>query len=786
VRRWNLDHNAPYSLTLAADSQGTTTDPTDDQVWEVKLGTDESAAFALQTTYGGRVGLVSLVPMWFLDGRAIYQLDAYHAAPVITGFAPGYNRLQAALTEHIGLQIETIALDSHALGVLFTLVNGDQKPAAIQLDTIAFIGSGGKELAPLSLDKALSLGNIGNLQPVILQEQATVVGEAPVKPKLSNTYTIPAKGKIRIKLVHVALADVQASLQQSTERLDRDWQPTINHIQKRAENLIDFETGDIDMDATLAFSARELAQGFVTSGRDLPSKTIASTRTALHHSQRANERRWAGQSPMTAYLGALGIASAYPELAHGVIRNYLKTQRSDGYIEARVQPQETAASALCMPILARLSWGMFQYTEDNSFLKEVFPGLLRFFSYWMQRNGEDRLPTWHNEQETGYRFTPTFATWQAWGGGANIVYVESPDLIAYLLSEAISLHEIASYLRDSQQAARLEQQISRLQEKLEQLWHPTWNRYVYRDIDSHATLANQSLVHDARGMERLTLNTELTSPNRLLIRVNGGNDLRPRATFTIEGTDENGEEIQEVLQETSLIWSNGRGVSTTAHVYQRVSTITVEGLSRVYRIDVETVDLTRFDINGVLPLWAPGIPEAHAKVLLSHLTNPEHFWRPSGIAMNSAQDTQFDPANANGSGGVWPFWNTLLGEALIEHQQLEAATEAIYKLMEVQIKALREHNMFREFYHSDQPIGLGDQGHVNGIIPLHLFMRVIGVRIISDHAVWTGGPYYWPTPMTIRQHGVEVQRSRDETRIQFPNGHSVQILNGEWKVIRNA
>jgi hypothetical protein len=724
--------------------------------------------------------------MWFHEGRSIYQLNAYHKAPVVTGFAPGYLCLQASLSEHIGLQMEVLALDSHTIGALLTLVNSDQKVTTLQLDTIAFIGSGGKELAPLSLGNALSLGTIGNLQPVVMQEGAKVIGEAPVKPKLSNTYTLAAGEKLRIKLLHVALPDAQQSLQHAQQKLKHNLLTTIDQLQKRADKLLDIETDDADLDAALAFSVRELAQAYVTPGRDLPSKTIASTRNAWHHSHRANERRWAGQSPMTAYLGALGIASAYPELAQGIIRNYLATQRADGYLEARVQPQESVANALCMPILARLAWGIFQYTEDSQFLKDVFPGLLRFFLHWLNRNGTDTLPTWHNEQETGYRFTPTFATWQPWGGGANIAYVESPDLMAYLLSEATSLYEMAAYLRENQQAALLEQQMQVLQQKLGELWHPTWERYVYRDRKSHTTPASQSLVHDARGMERLTINSTLDVPNRLLIRVTGGNDLRPRATFTVVGTDHQGETVQEVLQEDSLLWSNGRGVATTEYVYQAVATISIDGLSRVYRMDVETIDLTRFDINGILPLWAPGIPAAQSEALLRHLLNPDHFWRPTGIAMNSAQDVQFDPTNANGSGSVWPFWNTLIGEALIEHQQLEAATEVTHRLIQAQIKTLREHKMFREFYHSDQPLGLGDQGHINGIVPLHLFMRVVGVRVISSQAVWTGGPYFWPTPMTIRQHGVTIQRSQESTTVTFADGHSVQLSNGEWKVIRNA
>src|SRR5690606_15337491 len=155
-----------------------------------------------------------------------------------------------------------------------------------------------------------------------------------------------------------------------------------------------------------------------------------------------------GQNPTLAYLSALALASIDAEMAQSVIRNYLAVQQPDGWIDWKPGLAGQQQGVLCLPILARLAWGVWQYTEDDPFLRETFPALSRFFERWLQADTDaDGFPEWQSEGQTGYLFMPTFALGMPWGQNADIRMVETPDLLAYLLSEAISLREIAYYLR---------------------------------------------------------------------------------------------------------------------------------------------------------------------------------------------------------------------------------------------------------------------------------------------------------------------------------------------------
>lgn len=788
IQRWHLDTNAPYCLHIAADARLSATDYRDDQIWEVLPGSGESPALALQTRLGGRAGLLSLVPMWLHDGRSIYQAQAYTRPPVLTGFAPGYLRFEAALTPHLALQSEYWVMESHAIGVRFTIANVHTEPLDVELDVIVFVGMNNKEqrLIPLpTANGALSLNTIGNLQPIMVLEDGVTESEAPSSPKLQRKLTIAARKKVTFRLVHAGLGEVSQSVALAQKWLKTDWDAAFASIERSSAAIPRIQTGDADTDATIAFSYRDLAQGFLKATSSLPFPSFVATREP-GRGYNINDKGWNGQSPTLAYLSALGIASMDRTLAEGIIRNYLAVQQSDGWIDSKPGLGGQKQSTLCMPVLARLAWGIFQYTEDSQFLKDVFPGLLKFFQRWLQADldkDQDGLPEWQNEVQTGYVFMPTFATWQAWGGGADIRTIESPDLIAYLLSEAKSLKEMAYYLRDNTSEKQIDEHITHLETALESLWNAGLGRYAYRDRDTHLTTGRVDILRDARGMDELLPAEKLNPSNRLVVQVSGGVNLQPRMTLKLDGFDANGSAVSEQATGEQFIWAGGRGVYTSKQVFSQIDRVKFEGLSRVYRVDMHTVDTNRLDINALLPLWTANIQSDHVAKLTNLLTDVTHFWRESGVTMNSAQDANFDPKNADGSGGVWPYWLTLMGEALIECGMMEQATELVQRILRVQTSVLKAHKRFSEFYNADKADGLGEPANLGGIVPLHLLTRVLGVRVISSTKVWVGGAFKWGQAVTIQQHGITVERNDNSTTVTFPSGYSTQVSGEDWQEV---
>lgn len=788
LRRWQIES----PLKLAADARLRQTDYSDDQVWELVLGKGESAALQLQTRYGGRVGLASIVPMWSHDGRPIYQAQAFQTPPIVTSLAPGYIELEATLTAYLNLKAVYWAMESHAVGALFSIHNSSETAIEIHLDLVGFVGSGGKEqkVRPVAFgesgDIILSLGKIGNLQPaVVLEGKHTGIDASSASAKIGQTIKIEAGQTTTVRFVHAGRTTLNESIALAQKWLQTAWNSHFEQIQVAAIPTI--ETGDDVLDQVLALSYQALVEAFLKPTVSLPNSSFVATRNSGHgfHDGHTADRGWNGQAPTLAYLTALGIASVNPGLAQGIIHNYLAVQQPNGWIDGKPGLGGQKQGVLCLPILARLAWGIFQYTEDAAFLSESFPKLQRFFERWLQPDLDhdgDGLPEWQSESQTGYVFTPTFAAWQAWGQGADIRLLEAPDLAAYLLSEARSLKEIAYYLRDTKAEEKLNGQVERLKNTLDSLWNAEQGRYTYRDRDSHQTTTSKIIIHDAKGMDELLPAESISPPNRLIIRVEGGVNLVPRMTLKLDGLDANGQDISETGTGEQFVWATGRGVYTSQQVFSQIDRVQFEGLSRVYRVDVHTVDTTRLDLHTLLPLWAGIEQPERSKALLNILTS-ERFWRQSGVTINAANDANFDPSNAEGSGGVWPYWATLMGETLIELGEMERASDLLQRLLTTQAAVFLQQGYFSEFYHSDMAKGLGEPDHLAGIAPLYLFMRVMGVRIISSKKVWVGGRFTWESPVVIDQHGVRVERSHKGTRIEFPSGTIREVKGEDWQEI---
>jgi len=797
-RAWTLNSNAPMALQIAADARHRATDYTDDHVWELNLGTPGSPALVLSTRYGGRVGLVSVVPMWWLHQRALYETQTYLKPPTVVAFAPGYLVVEFSLDDHIAVRAEYLALDSHAVGVTFTIRSTDSMPRTLQLDLIAFIATHGVEQKPTILrgkSPVLSFGKVGNIEPVMMLQTGGTTQDS--MNKLRASITLPAKttppASITLRCVVAGVGQKNESRLMAEKWLSAEWEKPPLAGARTAAAIPVIETGDADLDALLAFSYQQALQAFLRPTDKLPHASFVAVRQpesgfrphAAPDYDGATTR--SGQQPALAYLLATTVAPINPALAKGVVQNYLAVQKSDGWIDWSPALDGGQRGFLCLPILARLAWSVWQYTEDDAFLRAAFPGLLKFFRRWLapdRDHDRDGVPEWQAEAQTAYPFLPIFSRGLTFGQNLDIRQVESPDLVAYLLSEAVSLREIAFYLRLDDDEKMLNGEVERLSALLETFWSPTEGRYRHRDRDSHQTPTRVDIMRDGAGDQEHLPARALTPPARVMIEIVGGTSRPNLFRLRLTGIAPDGSAIEEIASADDFAWTSGRGSYTSRRVYAQIDRIAPTGLIRLFLISAWTPDLTALDITALLPLWAVDIPTDHREAIIALIRNPDHFWRTYGTLMFSAQDSHFQPDKIEFAAGVWSFWITLMGEGLIEAGDLTSAAELLHRFLDGMLPVVKREKAFYEGYHADKLAPLGARGHVGGIAPLHLLLRVVGVRIISPKRVWTGGAFAWGRPITITHQGVRVHRSGEGTTITFPSGTSVTLAaNADWQPV---
>jgi len=203
--------------------------------------------------------------------------------------------------------------------------------------------------------------------------------------------------------------------------------------------------------------------------------------------------------------------------------------------------------------------------------------------------------------------------------------------------------------------------------------------------------------------------------------------------------------------------------------------VSVKGLDENDKIVIHILDTTSEDITLFTPLWAHIPDHQRAQVLIGRsLLDAERFDRPYGIpALSFVPDKKADAVSMS----VHLPWNQLVGEGLLAYNFRNEAARLTVHLMNAVIQSLKQSRAFYQRYHAETGSGIGERGALSGLAPVGLFLKTLGVTILSSTRVKLEGrnPFVWP--VTIQYKGLKVIRGLETTEIIFANGKSVSITD---------
>lgn len=796
MRTWSLDPEVGLSLRLAADARISTPDYVDDQIWELSFEGGEPASLALQTTYGLRARGMRIFPGFSLGGEVLTDPGEFYSGPVVQRFFPNYLRIQFVPFQNLEVWAEYWVLDSHTLAGRFNLSNlgNDTLQLQIRLYSLLVPGEGGKRMSAWQHMGVTSLaGRTEDLTPVTFIMGGAQV-EHTVYPSLLLSRSLHPGEMNNVLWSHASLKDSISSFDAARAAVSRPWEAEVARLELLNESMIDIETGDQEWDAAFMLSQKVALGSFVGPTQALPKPSFVFSRIPDRGFSRLGDGsdhgwQWEGQTAIHAYILLPLIIHAAPELAKGMIRNFLSVQRPNGFIDWKPGLGGQRSEALANPLLATLAWKTYEHTEDRHFLSEVFPSLLEFLEIWFSQEhdrDEDGLPEWDHTLQMGFDDCPTFVPWQPWGQGLDITRVETPDLASYLYRECQSLIQIAGELHHDEQIPPLQERADRLRQIIEAMWSEDGSIYRYRDRDVHHCPKGE-VLGSGSGEFSIPVEKIFDEPVRIVIRSVGQEGLGHTAKIFIHGRGKRGRHRVEQLREKHFRWFSNLGTATSEKTYVEIERIEVTGLGDEFMTVVSTADFTREDVSLLLPLWA-GVPEsgrAEAMVRKTILT-PDHFWRPFGITSCSVMDPAYEAANKQGAGGVWMFWNVLLGEALLEYGYRKEAAGLFQNLMQAVVLTLRKDKAFREIYHPDIAEGSGERDHVSGLVPLGLFLGCLGIHLIGYDKFILQGSSPFPWPVAVRWKGIEFHCLEDRKEVTFPSGDRIEVVGDEHKIIHKV
>ncbi len=774
---WTLKHNHPYSLVLAADARMSATDYTDDQIWELRLGAGESTALTLHTTYGARARDMRLF-FSFQEGdrEALYARD-YHQLPRVRLALPALIRTDCQPFAKLPVRQTFLALDSHTLAGRLHIANPTtrQRQVRIRLGGILAALNG----APLRSEKESGVyvlrGQTGDLHPLVFITGGAEAANGPyaalelsieLGPGASRTFT----------WVHVGVDRPQDAF----ERARRAAAQPIDALVARAIQLhhaetLTIETGDRDWDALLAFS-QTAALGKLFHSERLPYLTLLASRQpdqgyAPQGNGRSHPDTWQGQTALDVWYLSQALPGA-PQRWRDALRNFLETQDDAGAIDARPGPAGQRIGLLATPILADIALRYWQHTGDSDFLAAAYPRLLRFFWAWFspaQDQDRNGLPEWRHPIQTGYDDNPLFSCAHS-GQAVAIETVQTPSLAAMLLHEGQALLTIAKQIGETSEEELLQRQLEQLRQWLTHCWQENGHLYAYCDRDTHHISPGQ-VISQRRARRRFQLKRPFAYAVRLQIILEKARADGLRPQMTIRGERE-GQPVEETLSASDFCWQGTRVIATSQQTWDRLGSFALDNFHPEDRLIIRTVDLTARDLTLFLPLWSQSLPAVQAQAAYaSHLRPGRSFGHSFGFTMQP------------GGTEIRPLWNAFIIEGLLQAGLQQEAAEMLIGLGQAAIRTLTTRKAFYSAYHASSGDGLGARHTLQGVFPVSLFLKVLGVSFPQERTVQIRGENPFPWPITVRYRAITVERDLHETRVRWlDDPPTVLPAGGEHRV----
>jgi mannosylglycerate hydrolase MGH1-like protein len=786
MRDWSLAPGDPLSLTLAADARLSIPDYLNDHIWELTLGGGEPSALALRTTFGLRAKSMRLFFRFTESNKAVNDPVAFALPPTIRRFYPNFLIVDYAPLPNIDVSTEYWVPQSNAICGRINLANKSNATRTIKLELCALLTPiDGQSMTATQINLVNVLtGQTSGLFPVLFMTGGPAHGSTSY-PSLYLELELGPGATRQLTFTQATTDELQKSFELARQTAARRWEAERARLEMiNASQTISIRTGDKDWDAAFALSQSVAFRLFFPPNTYLPNPSIVSARGIDNgYSPKGDgtdyPASWNGQSPLEAYYLA-DILPGSPA-AFDLLKNFLAVQTNEGEIDGRPGLAGQRGRYLAAPLLASLAWKIFERCDDLEFLKKVFPKLQKFFWAWFSPEyDEDRdgLPQWKHVLQTGFEDNPLFDAWHEWSLGVNISQVHSPALEAMLYNEAACLIKMAQQLEQHDVLTLLHEQAATLRKSIESTWQPRTGLYHYRERGTNSGLEGKVLARQ-QGTGALTPKLKFEGPIRLLIEVQTQNPAVKRPEVYLHQFAS--KPADEVITGGDYQWRNGGSIYTTKTVFTKLAKVIVRDLAPEDAVTIKTLDFTTEDHTLFMPLWA-GIPDhQHAQIMIGRaLLDAARFYRPYGVP---ACPLLPQPEAESVSQAVHLPWNLLIAEGLVRYGFRSDAARMFVHNMTAVIQNLKQSQAFFARYHAERGTGIGERNALSGLAPVGLFLKILGVEIVSTTCVKLEGTNPFPWEVTIQYKGLKVIRGHDRTEVVFANGKSITVINSEPAIV---
>ena len=452
-----------------------------------------------------------------------------------------------------------------------------------------------------------------------------------------------------------------------------------------------------------------------------------------------------------------------------IIQAILPAQMDDAvllyedFLKALPKPDaQNSNTGLACPVLCQLGWRLHSFKQDMDFLARIYPTLRAqiFAWFWIQNDrDQDGLPEWFNFGQTGLIDHPVFNMLKSDQLITALSNVESLGLGALLLKECQTLQIIARLLQDNQTERVLQTLQKKLQSRLDEM---RGAELFYRDRVSHQA-HHAEVFYEGASQNLPKAPLKLLPACRLNLKIKPRLQIRKPDGLKLHGADQNGMALTEEIHAADIQWLPGLYYYSSKALFSRFDGIS-GALEEDTQLSVYRADITPADISQLIA-WDPN-QEMPALQDLVQTYLPAEKQTPSYGLPDLLEMPKSDSRDLTTNIA----WNGLIIQHFLSLDEKEMAFRLFEDLMQGSIKVLkREHALFEKVSATNAHVA-GKANDLHGLVPVSLFLDILGIKIYSPKKVSISGTSPVPWPVTVRYMGLEITRDQKNSKITLPDG----------------
>jgi hypothetical protein len=769
-------HTDPIGLTLAADQRFGLLDPFVDAVWQLNINPNK--ALALETSFGLQAQKFGVFPIFLINRRPVWTIGDFFSQPRVDEIYSNYARLTCTPAAGFEARLEVWAQTSTTLLCRISLHNLTKSKAMLGIRAAAELfpleGTAGMATASLQYQPYL-IGRSESLCITLAASGKSIPVYSPFSA-LQSEKEVASGEEITFTWRCSAAQDEETSIKSAFQPFPENWDAATAHIRlSQQAELMEISTPYADWDAVFLTCQNAAQQALIRTEANPEQLNFCPNRSpdySYTHSMPAATQNL----PLEPNIPALGLAQLCQALLpiHAPEAAAVMLAQLPALGDPPIVPG-LGRKVLPFPCLAQCAAQIYTLTGDLNFLAQIYPPLRETCMAWFEPSldrDQDSLPEWAVLAQTGWDDHPTFNIFNAERLATRIATTESLALGYTLLEEIKALQKLARTMDDQPTIEQADVLQSKLAPRLEALraQHPEISCW---DRDSHQ-VTNPAVLFEGSiselGQKPILLPQAARINAKLLIELTV-----PKPTqVKIVGQERDGTPIEETLVSAALSRLGEYLFFTSERVYQRIDHLSIPGLSDQIWLRLYVADLTVKDIGWYLAYLpqekteAPEQPEATEgeQSIRRDAPSPSEFsLYPYGLP-NYKQKTE----ETITTGPVNPAWNSLVLRHLLEVGAKAEAAELFASLMRGTIQVLKQEHCIYDGYSSQNAQPFGKSNDIIGLLPLHTFLELAGIRLLAPERVQLTGDFPFPWRLCLRYRGLEVVREGKNTTVTLPDG----------------